>query len=340
MKMLVGDIGGTKTILQLVESQEGNLKPLCEKRYSSQQFDTFERILIQFYSEFNLHQNEIAIACIGVAGPVQQSGLRTTSKVTNLPWKLDSNELAEQFVERNFYLINDFQAVGYGVERLTDEDILILQQGETQEKATKAIIGAGTGLGQAFLVWDEALNTYKVHPSEAGHSSFSPVSKKDLQLFEYLSGRHEYVSLEQVVSGPGITSIYHFLTQQKSSMPGEILLSANDSVDITPAIVKLALQEEDPLAMEALEIFVNAYGVAAGNLALTVGATGGVYVAGGIAPKIVNKMLDGKFVNAFSAKSKMKSLLQSIPIYLISNEKIGLLGAANYGAKFGLSAAS
>lgn len=331
MKLLAGDIGGTKTILQVVEYRDGEFITLAEKRYPSQQFDTFERILIQFYSEFNLQKNDVTAACIGVAGPVSQSGTRATSKITNLPWKLDSDELADQFVEKSFHLINDFQAIGYGIERLQAEDICVLQEGDSVEKSTQAIIGAGTGLGQAFLVWDSGEGAYKVHPSEAGHSSFSPVTEKEKLLLEYLSRRHDFVSLEQVVSGPGITNIYHFLSQQKSRMPGEILLSANDSVDITPSIVKMALQEEDALAMETLDIFVNAYGVAAGNLALTVAATGGVYVAGGIAPKIVGKIQDGKFIQAFSAKSKMKSWLQSIPVYLITNEKIGLLGAANYG---------
>lgn len=337
MKLLAGDIGGTKTILQVVEQRDGELKALVEKRYPSQQFDTFERILIQFYSEFKLQKSDIKSACIGVAGPVSQAGTRTTSKITNLPWKLDSDELADQFVENKFHLINDFQAIGYGIERLQGEDILVLQQGDAVEKATRAVIGAGTGLGQAFLVWDSGESAYKVHPSEAGHSSFSPVSDKEKQLLEYLSNRKEFVSLEQVVSGPGITNIYHFLSQQKSSMPGEVLLSANDSIDITPSIVKLALQEDDLLAKEALDIFVNAYGVAAGNLALTVGATGGVYIAGGIAPKIINKMQEGNFIRAFSAKNKMKSWLQSIPVYLIINEKTGLLGAANYGLKSLLS---
>lgn len=337
MKLLAGDIGGTKTILQVLEYRDGALHPVVEKRYPSQEYDTFERILIQFYSEFGVERKDIVSACIGVAGPITQSKQRVTSRITNLPWKLDSVDLAEQFSSGNFELINDFQAIGYGIESLADDDIVVIQQADPVEKGTKAIIGAGTGLGQAFMVWDSGESAYKVHPSEAGHSSFSPVTGSEKQLLDYLSNKSEFVSLEQVVSGPGITNIYHCLSQQKSNMPSEILLSANDSVDMTPAIVKQALQNADPMAVEALEIFVHAYGVAAGNLALTVGATGGVYVAGGIAPKLREKIEDGRFVAAFNAKSKMKSWLEAVPVYLILNEHTGLLGAANYGLRSCLS---
>lgn len=337
IKILAGDIGGTKTILQVLEYDNKRLLPVYEQRYESQQFDTFERILTRFYSDFDIPRGDIISACVGVAGPVSQALSRTTSKVTNLPWKLDSADLEEQFSIRQFRLINDFQAVGYGVQLLTEDDVVILQAGRVVEKETKAVIGAGTGLGQALLVWDDKQNGYKVMPSEAGHCSFSPTSERERRLLEYLSKRNEYVSLEQVVSGPGITNIYHFLNQEKAAMPGEILLSANNSIDITPSIVNRALQNEDPVASEALEIFLNAYGAAAGNLALTVAATGGVYIAGGVASKIIEKMKDGSFVTAFTAKSKMKSWLEEIPVYLVINEKIGLLGAANFGLKSYLS---
>ena len=340
-KILAGDIGGTKTILQLSEFSGGELLPIIEKRYESQHFDTFERVLTRFYSEHNLNHGDIKSACVGVAGPVAQTASsttsRTTSKVTNLPWKLDSAELEEQFSIKQFRLINDFQAVGYGVQLLTEKDVVVLQAGSVAEssanKLTKAVIGAGTGLGQAVLVWDDTRNYYEVMPSEAGHASFAPTTARERCLLEYLSNRNQVVSVEQVVSGPGITNIYHFLNHEQSHMPGEILLSANNSVDITPAIIKKALHNEDPLAVEALDIFLNAYGAATGNLALTAAATGGVYIAGGIAPKIMDKMRDGKFIAAFNAKSKMKKWLEEIPVYLVVNEKTGLLGAADFGLK-------
>ena len=341
VKILAGDIGGTKTILQLSEYSGGNLAPVVEKRYESQQFDTFERVLTRFYSELDLSHGDIQSACLGVAGPVVKIASRTTSKVTNLSWKLDSVELEEQFSIKRFRLINDFQAVGYGIEQLTADDVIVLQAGRApdneSDRATKAAIGAGTGLGQTTLVWDESQNAYEALPSEAGHCSFAPTTERERNLLEYLSSRNPFVSVEQVVSGPGITNIYHFLNQKKSDMPGEILLSASNSVDITPAIVKKALQNEDPLAVEALDIFLNAYGAAAGNFALTVAATGGVYIAGGIAPRIIDKMQDGKFIAAFNAKSKMNSWLGSIPVYLVTNEKTGLLGASSYGLKSWLS---
>jgi len=333
IKILAGDIGGTKTILQISELIDGNITPVIEQRYESQKFDTFERVLIRFYSEFNINWKDIKTACIGVAGPVSQTGSRFTSKVTNLPWKLDSDELAQQFCTGSFKLINDFQAVGYGIEKLAEKDLIVLQQGDPEDRGTKAVIGAGTGLGQAYLVWDEGRGDYKVMPSEAGHSSFAPTTQRERQLLEYLALKHECVSLEQVVSGPGITNIYHFLNQEKDAIPGEIMLSASNSIDITPAIVKQALESKDSLAAEALNIFLNAYGAAAGNLALTVSATGGVYIAGGIASKIVEEMKNGMFVSAFRAKNKLRSWLEKIPVVLVTNEKIGLMGAANYGIK-------
>ena len=337
IKILAGDIGGTKTILQLSEYSDGKLIPIVEKRYESQKFDTFERVLTRFYSDLNINHGDIQIACVGVAGPVEQTASRATTKVTNLTWNLDSSALKEQFSIKQFRLINDFQAVGYGVQQLADSDIVVLQAGRVTENATnkltKAVIGAGTGLGQAILAWDEIHNCYEVMPSEAGHCSFAPTTARERNLLEYLSGRSPFVSVEQVVSGPGITNIYHFLNQEKSDMPGEILLSANNSVDITPVIIKKALQNEDLLAVEALDIFLNAFGSAAGNFALTVAATGGVYIAGGIAPKIIDEMRDGKFIAAFNAKSKMKPWLESIPVYLVVNEKIGLSGAADFGLK-------
>lgn len=338
-KLLAGDIGGTKTILQVAEYTQGRIVPVIEKRYESQKFDTFERMLIRFYGESGISEKDIVTACVGVAGPVTtHSTGRSTSRVTNLPWKLDTTELESQFCQNHFRLINDFQAIGYGIECLGKDDVVSLQQGESVDKGTRAIIGAGTGLGQAYMVWDASLNSYKVMPSEAGHSSFAPNGKLQRQLLENLSGKYETVSLERVVSGPGITNIYHFLSQQKSGVPGEIILSASDSQDITPTIVTQALSNENTVAVDTLDVFTEAYGAAAGNLALTVAATGGVYVAGGIAPKILEKIKDGKFISAFNNKSKMKSWLEKIPVAVITNEKTGLLGAANFGVKTYLSA--
>ena len=333
MKILAGDIGGTKTILQISEHANGEFNQIMEQRFESQKYGSFEKILSEFFQESSVNKCDIGVACVGVAGPVTNTAAGTISKVTNLPWALDSNRMASEFSLPNFTLINDFQAVGYGIERLGKEDIIVLQDGGLVPKATKAIIGAGTGLGHAFLVWDEKLNDYKVMPSEAGHSSFSPTNEQEKELLDYLSKKHRYVSLEYVVSGPGITNIFNFLCQAKSRKPRPELSDVNHLEDITPGIVKHAIQETDSVAMEALDIFIEAYGSAAGNFALTVAATGGVYIAGGIAPKISANLQKGKFVAAFKAKNKMESLLEMVPVNLITNEKVGLLGAANYALK-------
>jgi len=330
LKVLAGDIGGTKTILQVLETQNDRLISLVDLRYQSQQFDTFERLLRRFLDESETDPEHIVTACLGVAGPVTKTGARTVSRVTNLPWKLDSAEIEKLFSFRQFSLINDFQAVGYAVEILNESDFCVLQQGVEEKKATKAVIGAGTGLGHATLVWDESIRHYRIIPSEAGHTSFAPTTQRERAILEYLAGTNDVVSLEHVVSGPGISRIYQYLNQEKSRKPGEIKLSASDSVDTTPGIVNLAVSENDPIASEALDIFINAYGAAAGNLALTVLARGGLYIAGGIAPKIVDKMRDGIFMNAFVNKSKMKSLLETIPVRLITSDNVGLRGAARY----------
>jgi glucokinase len=340
MKILAGDVGGTKTILQISEYVNGEFNQIIEQRFESQNYRSFDTILSEFFQDSSVSETKIDAACIGVAGPVTDTAAGTISKITNLPWKLASDRLASEFSIPDFTLINDFQAVGYGIERLSEEDIAVLQEGRSEPKATKAIIGAGTGVGHAFLVWDEKLNDYKVMPSEAGHSSFSPVNECEKELLNYLSGIFEHVSLEHVVSGPGITNIYNFLCQAGSRKPVKDMSSFHKSEDSTPGIVKCAIEETDPVAVEALDIFIAAYGSAAGNFALTVAATGGVYIAGGIAPKIAAKLQKGAFVSAFNAKNKMKSLLETIPVSLITNEKVGLLGAANYALKAYLTSES
>jgi len=334
MRILAGDIGGTKTILQISDCVDGQFTIRAEQRYSSKDFATFDEVLQQFLSQ---HDNAISddanstihAACIGVAGPVENQSAR----VTNLPWQLSSHLLSERFSIPNVYLINDFQAVGYGIERLADADVSSLQTGQAKQSAVRAVIGAGTGLGQGILIWDRQISGYRVYASEAGHTSFAPVNAIQIELLKYLSQHYDCVSLERVLSGPGIENIFNFLCFKYPEQLTSQLKVALQKGETTPLVVEYALQDKDPVAVHTLDIFVDVYGAAAGNLALTVLPMGGIYVAGGIAPRIIARLQRGDFISMFTHKSKMKPLLEAIPVNVISNPDVGLMGAANFAAK-------
>jgi len=327
MKILAGDIGGTKTILQVVEYGGGQYRLLTEQRFSSSEYESFERLLKEFINENKAISSNIEVACIGVAGPVKKH----QSQVTNLPWRLNSESLSEEFGITRFTLINDFQAVGYGIARLQDHDLISLQTGERDDgHPVRSVIGAGTGLGHAILIWRDDIEDYQVLASEGGHGSFAPNNELQRELLKFLSNEFESVSQERVISGPGIENIFRFLNKKYQSKLGVELANSIQSEDVAPIIVEYGLQQKDPVAVQTLELFVDAYGAAAGNLALMSMSTGGVYIAGGIAPRISSLLSQGGFIRAFNKKSKMQDLLQNIPVNIINNPKVGLLGAANY----------
>lgn len=327
MKILAGDIGGTKTILQLAQYSDGEFSVLAEQRYKSADFDSFESVMQQFFQQCAGGHNSIDAACVGVAGPVNQD----TAQVTNLPWLLDRNSLARQFGIGGFYLINDFQAVGYGIERLMADDLVVLQQGQHVPQGTRAVIGAGTGVGHAILV--NLGDQYQVLPCEAGHAGFAPANEEQVDLLRYLLRKFDVMSVERVLSGPGILNIFSFVTSRQREQLSPALDAASSQDDSVPIIVDLALQGKDQAAVRTLQLFVDIYGSAAGNLALTALATGGIYIAGGIAPRILPLLTSGAFVHAFNNKSKMKDLLAAIPVKVINNPKVGLAGAALYAVR-------
>ena len=327
MKILAGDIGGTKTILQLAQYIDKEFSVLAEERFNSGSFDTFDGLLETFFEQHTVERNNIESACIGVAGPVDQQ----QAKVTNLPWRLDANQLADAFSIPRMALINDFQAVGYGIEELTDSDVVTLQAGEAVPHGVRAVIGAGTGVGHAVMMWCD--HRYQVLSSEAGHSSFAPVNKLQRELLAYLETQYDPVSLERVLSGPGIENIFRFFCDKEPDALTEELRTTVQQGQVTPAVVNAALTKQDPLAMKTLDMFIEVYGAAAGNLALYALATGGVYIAGGIAPRIVDELAHGTFIAAFNNKSKMQPLLSRIPVKVVNNPKVGLLGAAVYAAR-------
>lgn len=310
--VLAGDIGGTKTWLRL----SLGYAVLREQRYNSAAYSGLEPMLADF-----LAGAKPASACFGVAGPVQGR----VAKITNLPWNIDADAIAAQFAIPVVSLINDFQAVAYGIEALAESDLLTLQAGQAQEHGPRAVIGAGTGLGEGYLVWRD--NGYQALPSEGSHADFAPADELQAELWRHLAQRHGHVSWERVVSGPGLAAIYAFLKQRGECAESPELVAAMRERDPSAAISEHALQRHDALALAALDLFVAAYGAETGNLALKTLATGGVFVAGGIAPKIAERLEAGGFLRAFLAKGRFAGLLATIPVHVVLNPQVGLMGA-------------
>ena len=332
--LLAGDIGGTKTILRLVELSETlELKTLYEESFRSGDFPDLVPIVQKFLSTANSSTPEKA--CFAIAGPVVEN----TAKLTNLAWFLDTNRLTQELGILSISLINDFAAVGYGIFGLTKQDLLTLQVGKYQPAAPMAVIGAGTGLGQGFLIKQE--NQYQVFSSEGGHADFAPRNELEFQLLKYLVDKHniQRVSVERVVSGLGITSIYQFLRDRKIATESPEIAQAvrtweqeagkaEKTIDPGAFIGSAALEKSDRLSEQTMQLFVEAYGAEAGNLALKLLPYGGLYIAGGIAPKILPLMQNGSFLTNFTQKGRMGSLLEEIPVHIILNQQVGLIGAA------------
>jgi glucokinase len=324
MIILAGDIGGTKTLLQLSQPAADGLEVLHEKRYVSAEYGDFLTLARNFVEEaLRLTGVQASRACFGIAGPV--SG--RLAKTTNLPWHLDADVLESALGVARVRLINDFQSVGYGVEALKSEDVVTLQQGSEVPHGTRVIIGAGTGLGHGFLIWHD--DHYEVVASEAGHSDFAPTDDDQVELLEYLRKRYRWATWERAVSGRGLVNIFEFLVDHNGAQLSEPLQEAMQQEDHAAVISRFGMLGTDPTAKKALEMFVALYGAQAGNLALTGLATGGVYVAGGIAPKIIDRLTDGAFMRAFNDKEeRMQSLLKAMPVRVIVNPNVGLLGSA------------
>lgn len=318
--ILAVDIGGTKTILQLVSQDDAGLTCIAEARYDSQSYMTFDEVLGTFLQDAKLNA-PIRAACLGVAGPVDAE----SAKVTNLPWQIHSTSIAEKFSIGKVLLINDFQAAGYGVESLKNEDLFMLQSGKPVTGGVKAIIGAGTGLGVGFMIMDQH-GRYQVHPSEGGHAAFAPTDTVQIELLQFLQKEFQHVSCERVLSGPGLENIYRYfdasaVEANKPSISRKNLCAAD--------ISHMASDGTNTAAEQALQLFLSVYGAQAGNIALTFMATGGVYIAGGVAPRIKQMFLDSDFIAAFTNKSKMQSLMQEFPVMIVDNPKVGLMGARN-----------
>ena len=317
--ILAGDIGGTHTRLAFVKVNGKRLQVVAEAAYPSREYANIETVLGQFIS---LHSFPIEHACFGVAGPIKHG----RCEATNLPWVVDSRLLATQLNIQDVGLINDLEANAYGIAALEKEDFTVLNEGAADAEGNQAIISAGTGLGEAGLYWNG--HHHRAFASEGGHTDFAPRNALEIDLLRYLLSRFQRVSYERVLSGPGLLNIYEFFRDTRRAEEPAWLSEKMQRSDPSAVIAQEAPEDRSPLCAQALQLFVSLYGSEAGNLALKVLATGGLFIGGGIAPKIIQKLKDSTFLESFTSKGRMKPLLEAITVRVILNEKTALLGAA------------
>lgn len=324
--ILAGDIGGTSTRLAFFEQVDGMLRPTVEQTYSSQAHDSLDAIVARFIAD---HPLTAHAAAFGIAGPVRAQRVETP----NLAWIVDGHSLAQRLGLPRIGLINDLEANAWGIGALDPSDFVMLNAGAPDAYGNQAVISAGTGLGEAGIYWDG--HAHRPFACEGGHADFAPRNDEEIGLLNYLRGRFDRVSYERVVSGPGLHNIFAYLRDAVAG-PAAVtpaLHAALDAGDPAAAIARAALDRSDPIAMKALAMFVSLYGAEAGNLALKAMATGGVFIGGGIAPRILDQLKGPSFLQAFMAKGRMRPLLEAMPVKVILNEKTALLGAARFAAR-------
>jgi glucokinase len=321
--ILAGDIGGTKTNLALFAYETGPHYPHIEATFVSRRYSSLEAIVREFLAA---HPANIEGAAFGVAGPVV--GGRAT--ITNLPWVIDVETMRAELSVARVTLLNDLEAIANAVPILEADDVAVLNMGAAVQGGAMAVIAPGTGLGEAFLTWDGS--RYEAHPSEGGHASFAPTSATELAMLSYLMARHGHVSFERVCSGIGIPNVYgYFRDEVHNGGNPAIAAQIAAASDATPIIVTAALDPAQPCpaCTATLEQFVRILGAEAGNLALKVLATGGVYIGGGIPPRILSALRSPSFLAAFCNKGRFGDLLIQMPINVILNPKTALFGAAS-----------
>jgi len=324
--ILAGDVGGTNTRLAVFDDTGGRLAPAAEATFPSREHGSLEAVLQKFNAA---HPLSIDRACFGVAGPVRNG----RCDATNLAWVVDARLVARELRLQAVGLINDLEANAWGIGVLEPDDLALLNPGAPDAEGNQAIISAGTGLGEAGLTWDG--KQHRPFATEGGHSDFAPRNHLEMELLDYLLKQFQRVSYERVVSGPGLLNIYRFLRDTGRGEETAWLAERMRDQDPGAVISQAALEGKSDLCVQALDLFVSLYGAEAGNLALKVLATGGVFLGGGIAPKIIRKLQDPIFLTAFTAKGRMKPLLQAIPVRVILNDKTALLGAAHFAARMG-----
>jgi glucokinase len=322
--VLAGDIGGTKTNLALFSVHGEKLRSESFRSFLSKRYSGLEPVLQEFLA---VDKHSIDSACFGIAGPVVDGKVKTP----NLPWMVDSNGLSHSLKLDSVGLLNDLEATAYGIFTLENEEFHTLNEGVMRHSGNKALIAAGTGLGQAIL-YDDGCH-FRPLASEGGHGDFAPRNDLEIELLRYLIGRFRHVSYERVLSGPGLFNIYRFFKENRGLEEPKWLterLSTGD--DPNAVITKAALANEAEICVKTLELFVSLYGAEAGNLALRAKSVRGLYVGGGIAPKILDKLKDGTFMRSFVDKGRYADLLAAIPVQVVLNDQAALRGAAYYAA--------
>jgi glucokinase len=323
--IIAGDIGATKALLQLLECVGGRALVAFERRYADAEYSDFHGLMSAFLDEARASGVDalpLEIAVLGIAAPVG-GGQRV--RLTNRDWVIDAEALSRAFGVEQVRLVNDFAAAARGIELLEAQDFVTLQEGEPDEEAPRVVLGAGSGLGVAYLI--RSGERCQVIAGEGGNAGFAPATPLQAQLWSVLHERTGHVCVEQVVSGAGLVAIYDFLRERGAAPESPQLSRAFETEDRAAAITAFALEKNDPLANAALDLFIDAYGATAGDHALALLARGGVFVAGGIAPRIIERIRAGRFIASFRAKGRFAGLMAGIPVRVVMNAGLGLLGA-------------
>jgi glucokinase len=324
MLILAGDIGATKTIIAVFESEGDKLRPIAQERFSSKAYPGLEPVIEEFLAREPARASR---ACFGVAGPLVEGRIETP----NLPWVIEERALCSLLGIDRVFLINDLEASAYGLFTLQPDQIHVLHAGIETPAANIGLIAAGTGLGESVLFWNG--KHHRPSASEGGHADFAPRTELEIELLRYWARRFGHVSYERVLSGPGLVNIYEFLKEKSGLAEPRWLAERIAAEDPGAVISEAALAGEPEICVRALDVFVSVYGAEAGNLALRAKALGGIYVGGGIAPKILKKLEDGTFMRSFLDKGRYSEFISAIPVKVVLNEAAALQGAAYYGAR-------
>ncbi|HKF49267.1 MAG TPA: glucokinase [Terracidiphilus sp.] len=319
--ILAGDVGGTKVHLALYDFTNGKLDYRREERFPAKDYSGLEAIVTEF-----LRADKATAACFGVPGPVRDGRLR----LTNLPWTLDARELSHSLNIDHVFLINDLEANGYGIAELQPDQIYTLSEGDPSQIGNRALIAAGTGLGEGLLTWNGRIHV--PYPSEGGHADYAPRNEDEIDLFRFLKQKYNgRISFERVVSGMGMTNIFEFLRDVRGmDVEPDLAEKIAAAPDANAVITEKGLSGKSEICVRTLDMFVSAYGAEAGNLALKVLSVSGLYLGGGIAPRILEKLKDGTFMKAFTDKGRLSQLLINMPVRVILESRAAVLGAAAY----------
>lgn len=324
VRVLAGDVGGTSARLAVVEVDGARVAVAREQKYPSHDYPGLAPIVSRFCAEAAETPER---ACFGIACPIVGEECRAP----NLPWVINARELAAAIGVRRTRVINDFDAVGHGLPLMHGPDVVTLQAGEPAPRGAIALLGAGTGLGQGFLTWDGP--EYRVHSSEGGHADFAPSGDLELDLARWLRAEYGHASWERVLSGPGLVNLYRFLVASGVAPESQAVRDEMTHGEPAAVVTRRGLEGSDPLCERALDLFARCFGAQAGNVALTVLASGGVYLAGGIAPRIAAKLQGAPFLEAFRSKGRLSAFLAKVPVHVVVNPNVGLLGAAVAAAR-------